>query len=363
MNQRESFNPILDESPLPLLGFGGLGGHSHGHTAFVYLADVATAEKADGLSLRPPALLERLRRQFWRYEIDVAHHPTYVSLELPAEEEAFSFTAKVCFTWTVSNAAAVARYGIKDAKAVIWPFLDQTLRSVSRLYSIERCGSAEKEMNERLKKETGDIEYGIRLSSCAVDLFLDAEAQQHLAKRYDARRSQERAVEEHTMHVLREQHARKEGELRGAMERAAARHTRELEAASMEHELALKDQRRTFYRKAVDGGSFGFLVLQLIENPGDIKAVVDMLHTSKDVYYQRARAVIKDLLDNDLVDAADVDPLREHAINQLRAALDIAAPQGSVILEQDRTTTLTAETITATKVVAKEEESTRLSAA
>jgi hypothetical protein len=217
-------------------------------------------------------------------------------------------------------------------------------------------------MNKRLKKEAGDIDYGIRLSSCTVDLFLDAEAQQHLAKRYDARRSQERAVEEHTMHVLREQHARKEGELRGALERAAARHTRDLEAASTEHELALKDLRRTFYRKAVDGGNFGFLVLQLIENPGDIKAVVDMLHTSKDIYYQRARTVIKDLLDNDLVDAADVDPLREHAIGQLREALNIAAPQGSVVVKHDRTTTVMAET-DAGRIVAQEEENTSVSAA
>jgi hypothetical protein len=362
MTDRDSFNPILNEAPLPLFDFGGPGGHSRGHTALVYLTDLAAIDPAAALRRRMPALRERLRHQFWRYEVDVAHHPTYVSLELPAQEEAFSFTAKVCFTWTVSDAAAVARYGIRDTKAIIWPFLDQTLRSVSRHFGIERCGEAEGEMNDRLKKEAGDLDYGIRLSSCAVDLFLDAAAQQHLAKRYDARRSQERAVEEHTLHVLREEHARKEGELRGKLEVAAARHQRELEAAAMTHDLDLKEQRRTFYRKAVDGGSFGFLVLQLIENPSDIKAVVDMLHTSKDVYYERARTVIKDLLDNELVDAADVDPLREHAIGQLRAALDIAAPQGSVMVDHDRRTTVMKETKDE-RIVAQEEESTRLSAA
>ena len=39
MSERDSFNPMISEAPLPLFEFGGLGGHSHGHTALVYLAE------------------------------------------------------------------------------------------------------------------------------------------------------------------------------------------------------------------------------------------------------------------------------------------------------------------------------------
>jgi hypothetical protein len=87
-------------------------------------------------------------------------------------------------------------------------------------------------------------------------------------------------------------------------------------------------------------------VLQLIEHPEDITAVMEMLHAGKQKYYDRSREVIKDLLDRELVNAADVDPLREHAIEQLRSALDIAAPQSAVLVERGRTRTVMAATTT-----------------
>jgi hypothetical protein len=343
MTSRDSFDPILSGTPLSVWDFGGASERSTGHTTVVYLTENALAEPARAFVGRRPGWRQRLDQQFWRYEIDVAHHPTYVRLELPAAEEAFSFTAKVCFTWAVTDPVTVARYGIRDTKAVIWPYLDQTLRAVSRQFSIEECGSAEEEMNQRIRKEPGDVDYGIRVTSCAVDLFLDAEAHQHLARRFDARRSQERARESHELQVLHERHARVEADLRGEMESAAAT-----------HELELKRQRSDFYRKAIEGGSFGFLVLQLIENPSDIKAVVEMLHAGRTTHFDQVRAVVKDILDRELVDSGDVDPLREHAMGQLRQALDISSPHGPVVIERQQTKVMAAA------VVSQESENTTI---
>jgi hypothetical protein len=427
MIQRESFNPILNGSPLPLFEFGKAGLHRTGHTSLVYLPDIAASDPAEASIDRQPAFGKRFKRHYWRYEIDVAHHSTWVTLVLPAAEEAFSFTAKVCFTWTVADAAVVARFGIYDAKAIIWRYLDQLLRNISRQYRIEDSGAAEEEMNRRLEKESGDIDYGLRLSLMAVNLHLDQDAQQHLANRVGSRRATELARDEHGLQILREQdkhglqvlrekHTAEQARLRGDLERAQAQHMRDLEIASAKHSrdlesiaaeharelesltaehardmelvrtkhsldldsvnaehtrtvesvtnrhnLELKEQRVRFYRDALKGNGYDFVVLQLIEHPGDITAVVDMMQAGKDTYYERTRAVMKDLLDREMVNPADIEPLREHAINQLRAALNLAAPPIGVTIEHDERTTV-AEKTAERVVVAEKSESTRLSA-
>jgi hypothetical protein len=355
MSRRDSFDPILAEAPLPLFDFPGTGGHSRGHTALVYLPDIAVRVPSGTLIDEPPTFRQRLRHRYWRYEVDVAHHTSWVSLELPAAEEAFSFTAKVCFTWTVADPAAVARFGIRDAKAIIWRYLDQLLRGISRQYGIEDSGPAEEEMNRRLQKEPGDLDYGLRMSLLAVNLHLDAEAQQHLASRVGSRRATEIARDEHQLQVLREQHTLAEARLRGELEQAQAQHKRDMDRARAEHtadlelanarhsrvvdelitgkELALKKQRLAFYRNALEGNSSDVLVLQLIEHPEDISAVVEMLNSGTEVSYDRSRKIMQDLLEREMVHAADVESLRQNVVEQLGSALNVAAPQGGVKID------------------------------
>lgn len=439
MSKPESFDPILSASPLPLLQFGGPAGHSTGHTAIVHLPDVASVDPTEAYLNRMPPFAERCRRRFWRYEIDMAHHTTWVTLQLPAMEEAFAFTAKVCFTWTVADAAVVARYGIRDARAIIWRHLDRVLRGISRQFRIEDSGAAEDEMNRQLHKESGDIDYGLRLSLMAVNLHLDDQARKHLAGRVGSRRAHERArdeyglqmlreQDEHELQVLREKHVAEQAVLRGNLERARAQHARNLELAAAEHQrdldsvtaehnrrlavvdaehqsemkavaarqerelatlvaehardlelasaghermlavatanhdLELKKQRVEFYRNALVGNSSDFVVLQLMERPEDIGAVVEMLHSSTERYYARARTVMEDLYTNEMVNAADVEPLRQHVIEQLSAALNLAATQNGVRIEHDRHTR-TAEKDGDKVTVSEEKESTRVSAA
>ncbi|MFI5496338.1 hypothetical protein [Actinoplanes sp. NPDC051859] len=355
MNQRESFDPILSESPMSVFDLPGASGRSSGHTALVFLPDVAARVPTGVLIDEVPTFMQRLQRRFWRYEVDLAHRTTWVTLDLPAAEEAFSFTAKVCFTWTVADPAAVVRFGIRDTKAIIWRYLDQLLRGVSRQYGIEDSGPAEEEMNRRLQKEPGDLDYGLRLSMITVNLHLDAAAQQHLASRVESRRATELARDEHELHVLREQHTLAEARMRGQLERAQAQHERDMESVRSRHlaelelanakhsrivdelltskDLALKKQRLTFYRNALEGNSSDVLVLQLIEHPEDIGAVVEMLNSGTEISYDRSRKIMQDLLQQEMVHAADVESLRQNVVEQLSSALNVRAPQGGIKID------------------------------
>lgn len=110
------------------------------------------------------------------------------------------------------------------------------------------------------------------------------------------------------------------------IERMRADQDRTLAGMAANHDLELKRQRVDFYQSALRGGGYDVLVLHLIEHPQDVQTVVKMLQEGKKDEYERARAVIQNLLDKDLINAADAEPMREHAIDRLRSAFDVTPP-------------------------------------
>ncbi|GLH96782.1 hypothetical protein Pa4123_20560 [Phytohabitans aurantiacus] len=76
-----------------------------------------------------------------------------------------------------------------------------------------------------------------------------------------------------------------------------------------------------FYVKALERDGVGFVILQLIEHPEDISAVISMLERRNDNSFEKARKVISDLMGADLYNPADLDPIRDHALRRLWEAL------------------------------------------
>ena len=349
MNRQETIDPIVSTTKLPWLGAGVLS--RGGHTATVYLANVATGQPDARLD-RPPTLRERLSRRYWCYEVDIAQHPTSLSLALPAAQEPYVFAVRVNLTWMVSDAVALARSGIRDIRPIIWGFLDQLLRGISRRHSIETAGLAEDDMSHCLEKKIGDIGHGLRLDLLSVNVGLDEAAEQHLTARVETKRAGELAVDGHRLHVLRHEHAVEQAVLQGNLERqqeehkvlleqARARQDQALAAMAADHELKLKAQRVQFYETAIAGGGHHIVMLHLIEHPNDIKTVVDMLHAGRKEDYARAREILQDLLNNHLITAADAEPMREYVIGRLQSAFDITSLPTKVIAEHEMKKTVT----------------------
>jgi hypothetical protein len=337
MNRREILNPILHESAVAWFPTGDLGQSRTGHTTVVYLTDPASQDPDASQLRRPPTLRQRLRRSYWRYDVDTAHHWTSVGLGLPAKEEAFSFKVWVSLTWNVHDPIAIARTGIQDVKPIIRGFLDQHLRGISRRYSIEQAGLAEEEMTGFLERQLGDIPYGLRLSLISVNVWLDEAAEEYLITRVESRRARALAGDDHELETLRRMHAAEQARRNGDLEREQVAHAAEIErmradqdrtlaVMAADHELALKRERVKFYQSALRGGGYDVLVLHLIEHPQDVQTVLKMLQEGRKDEYERARAVLKTLLDKDLINAADAEPMREHAIDRLRSAFDITPP-------------------------------------
>ncbi|GAA2591644.1 hypothetical protein GCM10010435_82950 [Winogradskya consettensis] len=354
MKQNEILNPIVQEATVPVLSLAPQVDRPSGHTSVVYLAAPDPGFREPMPLARPPRLRELLRRTHWRYEVDTAHHWTSLSLALPAREEAFRFQAWVSLTWHVQDPVTVALRRMTDVRPMIWGFLDQQLRAISRRYGIEDSGLAEEEMSVFLEHKLGDTDYGIRLGLVSVNVRPDEAAVNHLVTRLESKRAKALAEDEHALETARQKYAAELAELSGELEQAQVAHAahiedlrsqqdRKLAAVTADHDLALRRQRVDFYRNALQSGGHDVLVLHLSEHPEDVQTVVKMLQAGRKEEYERAQQLLQKLLDNNLINAADAEPIREHAMEGLRPGS--AAP--AVILKKEHETARTRTTIDA----------------
>jgi hypothetical protein len=385
----QQFDPIINVAMLPVLGPSALAAEpSNAHTGSVFVAVGDSGEAATG-SMAVPALRDRLRRRYWRYELDLTHHPVVLRFPLPASEEAFAFSATVTLLWTVRDPVEVALLGVRDLKPILWTFLNQLLRGVSRQFGIEEVRAAEAEMRLVLEKQAGEVGFGLGLPMVAVSLRLDEDTERYLSQRIKTGRAGHLAGDRHDLAereaVFSEQQAawrnrleRSQAEWQGRLERAQAAHQRDLDTArakhqqdtdatkaahertletdrarhrleldaaqadharqvewlNTDHETQLKEQRLGFYQKALGEGSHDILVLQLIENPGDMGAVLQLIAAGDDRQYTRSREIFDDLVKNELAGASDVDSLTQHIVDQLREALSAAPRRSSTITRE-----------------------------
>jgi hypothetical protein len=374
----QQFDPIVSVAMLPLFGASATAASSGTHTASVYVAVSEGTDEAAAGSGTAPTFLERLRRRYWHYELDLTHHPVVLRLSLPAREEACAFTATVTLLWAVQNPVEVALQGVRDLKPVLWTFLNQTLRGVSRQFGIEEIRAAETEMRLALEKHSGEIGFGLRLPMVAVNLRLDEDTERYLSQRVQTGRAGNLAGDRHDLARQQAEYEERQAEWRNRLEQAQAEwrgkleqvqaewrgrleqaqgahqrdleevqamhrrnldasqaeHAREVERLNTDHETKLKTQRLAFYRDALGGGNHDAMVLQLIENPGDIGAVLRLIEAGDDKHYMRSREILDNLLSHQLANAADVDGLTQHTIGELRTALSAAAPRSSVVIEE-----------------------------
>jgi len=303
-------NPILRELPVPVFGISATTGQSRGNTALVYAdaeGGVCTGE--------PPRLRRRLAGRVRMYEVDTALQSVTVIFTLPSADEALDFSARMHLQWRVYKPEALIQAGLRDAQSVFWPFFQRRMRPISRRFRLERNAELEVELNRSLEDVPFMLDHGIEVASCFVGTSVsDDDAKAFLLDRARTRWGAEQQEAEHQLAMLREEYRARESEL----QRAAA-------LVTEEHDLLLKKQRMSFYRSAMEDRSLGVLVLQLLEHPADISAVVKLLQGRKTSYLEAARDTLRDMIRNDELSLADLDPVRQRAVDHLHEALESLA--------------------------------------
>ncbi|MFE1286527.1 PE-PGRS family protein [Streptomyces sp. NPDC058751] len=204
---------------------------------------------------RPSRSDAATRRYTSVYEVDMGSHPVQLALEMPSDDDAFSFGATADLTWRVADPIAYVASGERDVPTRLTRELHQLARPVSRAFSIEDSPAAERAVQRAV--DEGGFATGIGLAvTCAVRLRLDDEAIAHRRRRRNLRYESDMLDPEHEYRLR------------------AARQQHELEMLRRQQEHQLIAEKIGFYQYHLQHGGVAAWALHLSQHPEDTKMVV-----------------------------------------------------------------------------------------
>ncbi|WP_406172718.1 PE-PGRS family protein [Streptomyces sp. NBC_00996] len=204
---------------------------------------------------RPTRSDAATRRYTSVYEVDMGSHPVQLDLELPSDDDAFSFGATADLTWRVADPIGYVASGERDVPTRLTRELHQFARPVSRRFPIEDSPSAERAVQQAV--ETGGFATGIGLSvTCVVRLRLDDDAIAHRRRQRSLRYESEMLDPEHEFRLRQ------------------ARQQHELEVLRQQQHHQLMAEKINFYQYHLQHGGVGAWAMHLAQHPEDTQLVV-----------------------------------------------------------------------------------------
>ncbi|MFJ2305786.1 PE-PGRS family protein [Streptomyces sp. NPDC087787] len=209
---------------------------------------------------RRPSRAEAATRRYTSvYEVDMGSHPVRLELELPSDDDAFSFGATADLTWRVADPVAFVASGERDVPTRLTRELQQAARPVTRRFPIEDSPAAELAVQRAVEEETS-FAAGTGLNvSCVVRLRLDDEAIAHRRRKRTLRYESDMLDPEHEYR----------------MRQAQLQH--QLEVLREQQSQELVAQKIAFYQYWLQHGGVGAWALHLAAHPEDTRMVVGTL--------------------------------------------------------------------------------------
>jgi hypothetical protein len=204
---------------------------------------------------RPSRADAATRRYTSVYEVDMGSHPVQLAMEVPSDDDAFSFGATADLTWRVADPIAYVASGERDVPTRLTRELHQLARPVSRGFSIEDSPAAERAVQQAV--ETGGFAAGIGLAvTCVVRLRLDDEAIAHRRRQRSLRYESDMLDPEHEfrLRLAHQQH--------------------ELEVLRQRQDHNLITEKINFYQYHLQNGGVAAWALHLAQHPEDTRMVI-----------------------------------------------------------------------------------------
>ncbi|WP_297625719.1 hypothetical protein [Nocardia sp.] len=246
------------------------------------------------------------------YWVDVSIHHNSCRFDLPAAEGVFTFTAEVDVTWRVVDPEKAVKDQPATGEQVYRPYLERQLRRLSCEYQVEHFAVAEREINDHLDKPIA-LDCGISLLSCLVKLSPETSTYTHLQEAtFDHRKAQRREAE----HGARMQTAylqSSENESQHGLNLQTSHQSYELTKLTQQRSLELEQQRMSFYAEAIHRGDLSALTYRLASNRSDVNDVIGLMMQQKQVDFDAAHAMLKALLNQNLVNKRDVQDILAYA--------------------------------------------------
>ncbi|WP_433546162.1 PE-PGRS family protein [Streptomyces sp. CA-294286] len=228
------------------------------------------------------------------YEVDMGVQRASKELELPSDQESFSFVAEADFEWRVTDPAAFVVSGERDVPELLHRALVRTLRPVAAAHPVHRARDAERSARAALGL-AGPLGAGQGITvRCDIRLSVDEPTARHAA----AVRERHQA---HDLAVLREEHER------------ALRHYR--------------DQKIAYYQEHLRRGGVTAWAFHLAEHPEDaLLAVQNLSHEQRELVRSQY-AVAKELVTGPGVEAYQMEGPKKRLLQFLEDAFAQARPE------------------------------------
>ncbi|MFJ8358718.1 PE-PGRS family protein [Streptomyces sp. NPDC093984] len=207
---------------------------------------------------RPSRTEAATRRYTSVYEVDMGSHPVQLELELPSDDDAFSFGATADLTWRVADPVAFVASGERDVPTRLTRELQQVARPVTRRHPIEESPSAERAVQRAVEDVSFAAGTGLSVT-CVVRLRLDDDAIAHRRRKRALRYESEMLDPEHEYRM-------RQAQLEHQLEVMRERQSQELVA-----------QKIAFYQYWLQHGGVAAWALHLAAHPGDTRMVVGTL--------------------------------------------------------------------------------------
>lgn len=258
---------------------------------------------------RPLSWSEQVASRYrTRYEVDVSDQRRTGVLEstpLPSSGDRYFFQCTVDVGFRATDPAAVVQRHVTDALAVVYNFIIDVSRPITRRYDIKDAQSAEAEINYHFASPAV-LPEGITIYHCHVRLLPDLAAQEYLRSLEAAARTKDVNAAQHDVAVASLYQTE---ELTGLAQRAR------LERERLEL-LAMAD-------RPVDLQSI--IQMHLAKHPDETAYVLELLRqhqaaqlTREDTNNKRTVELFRYMIEQDVMRAVDVAPLRDQMINQVQ---------------------------------------------
>lgn len=314
---------------------------------------------------RPLSWSEQVASKYrTRYEVDLSDHRRQASLEsspLPSRGDMYFFRSVVDVGFRVTDPAAVVRRHVTDGLVVVYNYLIDAFRPVTRKYDITDAQGAEEELNQTFLNPF-ELPEGITIYRCTTRLTPDGAAQQYLRGLESAHRavtlgsanhgvdvaallhaqelggiaqqgrfdSEDRELGvQHRRAVQATEHALEIGALQHKVDVTATRHAQVIDDMNQQARLA----REELELKALAGRPAelrGILQTHLARYPDETKYVTELLvgleqarQGREDAHDNRTQDLVRYMAERDLIQSVDIEKWRTRALDRIA---DLAGP-------------------------------------
>ncbi|MDI3385774.1 PE-PGRS family protein [Streptomyces sp. B-S-A8] len=228
------------------------------------------------------------------YEVDMGQHAVHLDLELPSDDDAFTFTAGADLSWRVADPAQYVASGERDVPARLRGELEHLARAVTRGFPIERSPAAEAAVQRAVDSLPGGLAAGTGLRvGGTVRLSLDEGTLAHRRQLRDIRYAGELLDPQHELR-MRAQHQQ-----------------HELELLRTQQLQEINAQKINFYQYHLQQGGVAAWALHLAQHPEDSRLVMESMRADQLAMIQSQLGVAEQLLKGDgLEDYQKEEPRR-----------------------------------------------------